>query len=167
MSSLSFILHPRVMKRLTDSSQYGNKYLPNEVLEDIFNGIFVPREVPGTFKMNLQSAYVDGLIAAMDDRSYDEISRAAIFSSLNKIKNFTVNVPAAGVLAPITLLFTVPPTIVKSLSTYPSAIDVAVHEPEVTVPVVVIDVIFPVVSPLLCLPVCVLKSKLKNVLMYC
>ena len=39
--------------------------------------------------MNLQSAYVDGLIAAMDDESYDEISRAAIFSSLNKIKNFT------------------------------------------------------------------------------
>ena len=89
MSSLSFILHPRVMKRLTDSAQYGNEYLPNEVLEDIFNGIFVPREIPGTFKMNLQSAYVDGLIAAMDDGSYDEISRAAIFSSLNKIKNFT------------------------------------------------------------------------------
>ena len=89
MSSLSFILHPRVMKRLSDSSQYGNEYLPNEVLEDIFKGIFVPREIPSTFKMNLQSAYVDGLIEAMSDGSYDEISRAAIFSSLNKIKNFT------------------------------------------------------------------------------
>ena len=49
-------------------------------------------------------------------------------------------------LAPIILLFTEPPTIVKSLSTYPSAIDVAVHDPEVMVPVVVIEVIFPVVS---------------------
>jgi hypothetical protein len=29
------------------------------------------------------------LIEAMSDGSYDEISRAAIFSSLNKIKNFT------------------------------------------------------------------------------
>ena len=49
-------------------------------------------------------------------------------------------------LAPIILLFTEPPTIVKSLSTYPSPIDVAVHDPEVMVPVVVIEVIFPVVS---------------------
>ncbi len=89
LSSLSFILHPRVMKRLSDSAQYGNKYLPNEVLEDLYNGIFVPREIPNTFKMNLQSAYVDGLITAMDDNSYDEISRAAIFSSLMKIRNFT------------------------------------------------------------------------------
>ena len=64
----------------------------------------------------------------------------------NPVPVSAVNVPAAGVLAPITLLFTVPPTMVKSLSTYPSAIDVAVHAPEVTVPVVVIDVIFPVVS---------------------
>ena len=50
------------MKRLSDSSQYGNEYMPNEVLQDLFDGIFVPREIPNTFKMNLQSAYVDGLI---------------------------------------------------------------------------------------------------------
>ena len=89
LNSLGFILHPRVMKRLSDSSQYGNTYLPNEVLQDLFSGIFVPREAPNTFKMNLQSAYVDGLITAMNDDSYDEISRAAIFSSLVKIKNYT------------------------------------------------------------------------------
>ena len=89
LSALSFILHPRVMKRLTDSSKYGNEYLPNEVLEDIFNGIFVAREVPNTFKMNLQSAYVDGLIGAMSDERYDEISRSAIFNSLIKIRNYS------------------------------------------------------------------------------
>lgn len=89
LSSLSFILHPSVMKRLSDSSQYGNEYMPNEVLQDIFDGIFVPREIPNTFKMNLQSAYVDGLIAAMDDSRYDEISRSAIFNSLKMIKNFS------------------------------------------------------------------------------
>ena len=77
------------MKRLSDSSQYGNTYLPNEVLQDLLSGIFVPREAPNTFKMNLQSAYVDGLITAMNDDSYDEISKAAIFSSLIKIKNYT------------------------------------------------------------------------------
>ena len=89
LSSLSFILHPRVMKRLTNSSKYGNKYLPNEVLQDIFDGIFVAREIPNTFKMNLQSAYVDGLIEAMSDERYDEISRSAIFNSLQRIRNYS------------------------------------------------------------------------------
>ena len=89
MGALSFILHPRVMKRLTDSSQYGNEYLPDEVLQDIFDGIFVAREIPNTFKMNLQSAYVDGLIGAMSDERYDEISRSAIFNSLLKIRNYS------------------------------------------------------------------------------
>ena len=89
LSSLSFILHPRVMKRLTNSSKYGNEYLPNEVLQDIFDGIFVAREIPNTFKMNLQSAYVDGLIEAMSDERYDEISRSAIFNSLKRIKNYS------------------------------------------------------------------------------
>ena len=88
-SALSFILHPRVMKRLTNSSKYGNEYLPNEVLQDIFDGIFVAREIPNTFKMNLQSAYVDGLINAMSDDRYDEISRSAIFNSLLKIRNYS------------------------------------------------------------------------------
>ena len=88
-SALSFILHPRVMKRLTNSSRYGNEYLPNEVLQDIFDGIFVAREIPNTFKMNLQSAYVDGLINAMSDERYDEISRSAIFNSLLKIRNYS------------------------------------------------------------------------------
>ena len=89
MNALSFILHPRVMKRLTNSSKYGNEYLPDEVLQDIFDGIFVAREIPNTFKMNLQSAYVDGLIAAMADERYDEISRSAIFNSLIKIRNYS------------------------------------------------------------------------------
>ena len=88
-SALSFILHPRVMKRLTNSSKYGNEYLPDEVLQDIFDGIFVAREIPNTFKMNLQSAYVDGLINAMSDERYDEISRSAIFNSLLKIRNYS------------------------------------------------------------------------------
>ena len=89
LSALSFILHPRVMKRLTNSSKYGNEYLPDEVLQDIFDGIFVAREIPNTFKMNLQSAYVDGLIEAMSDERYDEISRSAIFNSLKRIRNYS------------------------------------------------------------------------------
>ena len=86
---LAHILHPRVMTRLVDSSQYGNTYLPNEVLDDLQEGIFVAKEVPTTFKMNLQSNYVDGLIKGLTDSDYDEISRSAIYSSLLKIELYT------------------------------------------------------------------------------
>ena len=77
------------MTRLVNSSEYGNQYLPDEVLTDLFNEIFVSREVPTTYKMNLQSKYVDSLIGALDNENYDEISRAAIYSSLVKMENFT------------------------------------------------------------------------------
>jgi hypothetical protein len=87
--TISHILHPTVMMRLVDSSQYGNTYMPDEVLSDLFDGIFVQREVPNTFKMNLQSKYVDSLISALSDDDYDEISKAAIYSSLVNIRNFT------------------------------------------------------------------------------
>ena len=87
--AISHILHPTVMMRLVDSSQYGNTYMPDEVLSDLFDAIFVQGEVPSTFKMNLQSTYVDSLISALNDDDYDEISKSAIYSSLFKIKSFT------------------------------------------------------------------------------
>ena len=43
-----------------------------------------------TFKRNIQSAYVDALIAVFkEDSEYDEISKAAVFTALSKIKDFT------------------------------------------------------------------------------
>jgi len=77
------------MKRLVDSSQYGNTYLPDEVLADLFDGIFVQREIPTTFKMGLQSKYVDSLIGALNEDDYDEVSKSAIYASLVDIRNFT------------------------------------------------------------------------------
>ena len=56
------ILHPAVMKRLVNSSLYGNKYMPGEVLTDLYDAIFITGEVPDTFKKNLQSSYVNLLI---------------------------------------------------------------------------------------------------------
>jgi len=88
-SVLAHILHPDVMMRLVDSAQYGNTYMPSEVLNDLFKGIFVVKEDPNTFKMNLQSSYVDALIDGLVNEDYDEISRSAIYASLVKIKTFT------------------------------------------------------------------------------
>jgi hypothetical protein len=77
------------MLRLSDSSKYGNKYSPVEVLEDLRNGIFVSQEIPNSFKRNLQSSYLDGLIGALNNDSYDDISKAAIYSSILEIEKFT------------------------------------------------------------------------------
>ena len=98
---LGLILHPTVMTRLVDSSVYGNQYMPSEVLGDLLTGIFVKNESPDSFKRNLQSKFVDALLAGMmpTNRSgsgrgssspeYDEIAKAAIFDSLRKVQKFT------------------------------------------------------------------------------
>ena len=81
---------PAVMTRLVDSSEYGNTYLPDEVLNDLFIGMFVAGETPDTYKRNLQSFYVDALISVFDDKSeYDDIAKAAVFASLQQINKFT------------------------------------------------------------------------------
>ena len=83
------ILHPAVMKRLVNSSLYGNEYLPDEVLNDLNSAIFISNEKPDTFKKNLQSTYVDFLIEGFNEGSYDEVSKAAIFSTLKDILAFS------------------------------------------------------------------------------
>ena len=79
------ILHPAVMKRLVNSSLYGNQYMPNEVLNDLNSAIFIAGEEPDTFKKNLQSTYVEFLIEGFNEGSYDEVSKAAIFSALKDV----------------------------------------------------------------------------------
>ena len=86
---LRHILSPSVMLRLSDSSKYGNEYSPGEVLQDIQNGIFVSNESPNSFKRNLQSSYIDGLLTALESEYYDEISKAAIYRSIIEIEKFT------------------------------------------------------------------------------
>jgi len=83
------ILHPNVMKRLINSSLYGNKYMPKEVLEDLNNAIFISGEEPDTFKMSLQSSYVDLLLSGFKDGPYDEVSKGEIFNALQDILAFT------------------------------------------------------------------------------
>jgi hypothetical protein len=85
---LTNILHPEVMKRLVNSSLYGNQYMPDEVLSDLNNAIFIQGEEPDTFKRNLQSTYVDLLIQGFDEGDYDQVSKAEIFKTINDIHSF-------------------------------------------------------------------------------
>ena len=82
------ILHPEVMKRLVNSSLYGNTYMPAEVLYDLNEAIFVSRETPDTFKRNLQATYVDLLIDGFNNGNYDNVSKAEIFQAINEIHSF-------------------------------------------------------------------------------
>ena len=82
------ILHPEVMKRLVNSSLYGNTYMPAEVLSDLNEAIFVSRETPDTFKRNLQATYVDLLIEGFKNGNYDNISKAEIFQAISQIHSF-------------------------------------------------------------------------------
>ena len=83
------ILHPAVMKRLVNSSLYGNKYMPDEVLSDLNSAIFILGEEPDTFKKNLQSTYVNLLTNGFNEGPYDDVSKAAIFSALKEILDFS------------------------------------------------------------------------------
>ena len=82
------ILHPEVMKRLVNSSLYGNTYMPAEVLSDLNEAIFVSRETPDTFKRNLQATYVDLLIEGFKNGNYDNVSKAEIFQAISEIHSF-------------------------------------------------------------------------------
>jgi len=88
---LKHFTNSRVLKRLTDSSLYGNKYLPSELLDDLTSSIFnqnKSRFLNG-IDQNLQSYFVKRLIMILKSGSYDSPSISASFSSLKKIKAYS------------------------------------------------------------------------------
>ena len=81
----------RVLKRLTDSSLYGNKYLPSELLDDLTSSIFNQNKsrILNGIDQNLQSYFVKRLIMILKSGSFDSPSISASFSSLEKIKAYS------------------------------------------------------------------------------
>ena len=88
---LKHFTNSRVLKRLTDSSLYGNKYLPSELLDDLTSSIFNQNKsrVLNGIDQNLQSYFVKRLIMILKSGSFDSPSISASFSSLEKIKAYT------------------------------------------------------------------------------
>ena len=88
---LKHFTNSRVLKRLTDSSLYGNKYLPSELLNDLTSTIFDQNKsrVLNGIDQNLQSYYVKRLILILRSGSFDSPSISASFSSLEKIKAYS------------------------------------------------------------------------------
>ena len=88
---LKHFTNSRVLKRLTDSSLYGNKYLPNELFRDLTSSIFdesKSRKLNG-IDQNLQAYYLKRLIMIFKSGSFDSPSISASLASLEKIKAYT------------------------------------------------------------------------------
>ncbi len=88
---LKHFTNSRVLKRLTDSSLYGNKYLPNELFRDLTSSIFnesKSRKLNG-IDQNIQNYYLKRLIMIFKSGSFDSPSISASLASLEKIKAYT------------------------------------------------------------------------------
>ena len=88
---LKHFTNSRVLKRLTDTSLYGNKYLPNELFRDLTSSIFdesKSRKLNG-IDQNLQAYYLKRLIMIFKSGSFDSPSISASLASLEKIKAYT------------------------------------------------------------------------------
>ncbi len=87
-SLLSHMMHPTVLKRMSDTRYYGNIYTVNSMMSDLTNGIY-SADLKGsvnTVRQNLQHIYLDGLLAGMKSSRYDNISKSSMLSEIMKIR---------------------------------------------------------------------------------
>ena len=92
---LDHLVHPVVLKRMTDSRLYGNEYPVTAMLGDLSDAIFGDdlRGPVDTIRQNLQLDYVDRLLAIVESgraaagtpSPYDVPSRAAAYQQLQAI----------------------------------------------------------------------------------
>ena len=94
---LDHLMHPVVLKRMTDSRLYGNEYSVAAMLRDLSDAVFAD-DLKGsvdTVRQNLQLEYVDRLLAivasgqsgAGGPSPYDVPSRAAAYQQVQAIDN--------------------------------------------------------------------------------
>ncbi|HUF12404.1 MAG TPA: zinc-dependent metalloprotease, partial [Longimicrobiales bacterium] len=86
---LNHLLHPVVLRRVTDSRLYGNSYPVAEVLADLTSAIFEAdaRTSVNTMRQALQIEYVTRLAAMVDEESeakHDAISKSAALQQLRR-----------------------------------------------------------------------------------
>ena len=92
---LNHLMHPNVLKRMTDTSMYGNTYSLNEMMNDLTKAIFDAdrKGNVSTVRQNLQVEYVKRLIGASGLKGktrYDNFTVSAAIYQLQQIeKNYT------------------------------------------------------------------------------
>ncbi|MBU2893596.1 zinc-dependent metalloprotease [Colwellia sp. D2M02] len=87
-SVLSQLLHVNVLKRISDTSLYGNDYTLNEVLTDLTKAIFVDKKQANSLNHNIQIEYVKRLITiagVVKPSAYDNLAKTAALGQLTEI----------------------------------------------------------------------------------
>ena len=90
-SILDHLMHPVVLRRITDSGEYGNEYGLGDMLEDLTDAVFaddLSRSV-NAYRQNLQLEYVNRLIAMVSGDSkaqFDYPSQSAALQNLRRIE---------------------------------------------------------------------------------
>ena len=87
-SVLDQLMHKNVLKRISDTSLYGNSYSLNEMLTDLTSAVFVEQKELSSTSQNIQIEYVKRLIAIAGinkSSSYDNLAKAAALGQLDQI----------------------------------------------------------------------------------
>ena len=86
-AALDHLLHPNVLKRLTDSALYGNEYALTEAVDALTDAVFAAdaRGNVNTARQNLQVNYVKRLADIVKGGAYDNISQSAAILALHGI----------------------------------------------------------------------------------
>lgn len=89
VGTLSHILHPATLTRISNSSFYGNTYSVTEVMADLTENIFAA-DLGGSvnlIRQNLQTDYVKALVGILEATTgYDYASKAAALATLTDLK---------------------------------------------------------------------------------
>ena len=88
---LDHLLHPNVLKRITNTKLYGNRYSLAEFIKDLTNAIFKSdlNTSVNSFRQNLQIEYVNRLVKIIQPKgkdAYDHISKSMALYHLKKIE---------------------------------------------------------------------------------
>ncbi len=88
---LNHLLNAWTLYRLSDTNLYGNNYTVDEMMVDLTASIFEGEEnnEVSSLRRNLQVSYVRRLIDVMSQDYYDELSTAAVYSSLRTIQKLS------------------------------------------------------------------------------
>ncbi len=90
---LNHLLHINVLKRISDTELYGNRYGLTEVMNDLTAACFSADAGSNvnTIRINLQTEYTNRLIKIVlnkGKKKYDHVAVASAFGNLNKIKKY-------------------------------------------------------------------------------
>jgi hypothetical protein len=101
MACLSHLLHPNVLKRITDSQMYGNDYDLGTYMDDLTDAIFKAdlRSNVNTKRQNLQVAYTESLARVLNPKAkYDNISVGMALYELDRIERMMKSASSPSVL---------------------------------------------------------------------